>query len=257
MIELSNIIDFIRISMDLAIVTLLCYTGLKIIVTSQKHTLIINGILAFLLLFTIAKVFNLQATSSIMSAIFSWGVVIVVVLFQSEIRDSLEQVGRFGSIFKKQDLKITFIDELADTMFDLKESKTGALISIVGQQNFKTYTKNAVVINSDFSGLLLKTIFNKEAPLHDGAVVIEGGKIKFASVYYPISLDVELEKEMGTRHRAAMTISELTDAITVIVSEETGNVSITHNKKLYKNLTKEEFIELMNQKLESGEQDEE
>ncbi len=253
MLELSNIIDFIRISIDLALVTLMCYTVLKIIITSQKYTLIINGILAFLFLFVIAKVFNLQATSSILSAVFSWGVVIIVVLFKTEIRDSLEQIGRLGSIFNKVDHKISFIDELADTLFDLSETKTGALISIVGNESFKTYTKNSVLINSEFSGLLIKTIFNKEAPLHDGAVVIEEGKIKYASVYYPISLDVNLTKEMGTRHRAALTISELTDAVTIVVSEETGQVSITHKKMLFKNLNKEEFIEMMNQKLESGE----
>ncbi len=256
MFELSYFGDLVNTVIDLMIVTVFCYMALKVILKSQKQTLIINSVLGFLVLYTFANILELRVTSSILNNVFSWGIVIIVVLFQVEIREALEKMGDFGNFFNKNTERINFLEELTDTIFDLKETKTGVLISITNDYSFKAYTKNAVEINSDFSSLLIKTIFNKEAPLHDGAVVIQDGRITHASVYYPISLEVDLDKSLGTRHRAAMTISELTNAVTIIVSEETGNVSITHNKRIYRNLNSDEFLAILGEKLESELNDE-
>ena len=111
------------------------------------------------------------------------------------------------------------------------------------------YTNTAIELNSDFSKYLMISIFNKESPLHDGAVIIESEKIRFASAYYPIALDISLGKEYGTRHRAALTLSKETDSISVIVSEETGIVSVAHNNKLFTDMKKDFFIHFMNERL--------
>ncbi len=257
MIDVSRILTLFTTTLDILIVTIFCYIALKIVLKSQKHVLIINALLIFFLLFVFSNLLELEATTSILRMIYSWGIVIIVIIFQTEIRESLESIGKFGDIFRKQSQKISFLEELADAVFEMGETKTGALITLVNSQSFNSYSKNAVEINADFSGLLLKTIFNKEAPIHDGAVLIQKGVITHASVYFPISLEVDLDKSKGTRHRAAMTISDLTDAIAIVVSEETGAVSICNEKRIYSDLNRDEFIAIIKEKMNKGDNNDE
>ncbi len=249
----APILELFRSFLDILIVTTMIYFSLKLLINSNKHMLIINFIFGFVLLYGMAKLLNLTVTVAILSNFYSWGIIIIVILFQVEIRNSIEKMNDFSNFFKSKNIKhYEFLDELTDTVYSLSKLKIGALITFPKNQSFSNYTKNAVEIDAKFSKLLLMTIFNKETALHDGAVIIEDNRITHSCTYFPIALNMDLSKKYGTRHRAALTISKETDAVTIVVSEETGMVSVTYRGKLYSNISEEFFKELLNEKLESG-----
>lgn len=249
---ISVIFTIARSALDIFFVATLTYFLLKLLLRSENHTMVINGVVTFCLFYLVSLLLKLQTTTAIMDSVFSGGIIIIVILFQEEIKASLARVGSFSSLYGKKASTISFLDELTSVTYEMANKKTGALIAIVMTQSMSQYTKKAVEINADFSKFLVSTIFNKESPLHDGAIVIEKDKITHASTYFPISLDINLNKQYGTRHRAALTVSKETDCIIVIVSEETGNVSLARNGKLYINVDREFFKEYFTDKLEGG-----
>lgn len=233
-------INFLTSVLDIALVTILMYAILKVLVQSERLLTLFNVFFAYLLLFLLSTFLELNTMNTILNSIASWIIVIIFILFQSEIRDALERLGMKGSLFSKQTSHSSEIyDELIESLYTLGESKTGALVTIERNMSLSQYTKNAIELDAAFSHQLLETIFNKETIIHDGAVIINEGRIKFASTYYPISLDLDIRKEYGTRHRAALTMSNESDSITLIVSEETGKVSIAYRGKLYTDVTKQ------------------
>ncbi len=237
---ITDIINFLTSVLDIILVTILIYIILKILVQSERLLTLFNVFFAYILLYLLSTFLELNTLNTILNSIASWIIVIIFILFQSEIRDALERLGVRGSFFTtKEDESIEFYDEIIDVLYTLGNTNTGALITLERNMNLNQYTKNAVEIDAVFSKQLLETIFNKETMLHDGAVIINDGRVKFASTYYPISLDLNINKEYGTRHRAAITVSNETDSITLIVSEETGKVSIAYRGKLYSNVTKQ------------------
>ena len=175
-------------------------------------------------------------------------IIIIVILFQEEIKEAIEGLGNFGFLKDKKQTKFNFADELADVTFALGAKKTGALICIKRKDSLTSYTKNAIKVEADFSKYLVESIFNKQSPLHDGSIIINGSKITHASTYFPITVDITNDKELGTRHRAAMTLSKEVDAFIIIVSEETGKISISVDDKLYRNIDKEFLGELLLEK---------
>lgn len=247
---ITLLVQLVLSGLDIFLVSAFIYLLFKIVLKSQNHTLIINGIITFILLYFVSKILNLQATNAILGNIFSWGIVIIFILFQTEIKEALVKIGSFSNFFQTKTSKISFLEELRDVCFQMAEKKTGALIAIVREQPFDTYTKKAVEINADFSSYLVSALFNKEGTLHDGAIVIENDKITHASTYFPISLDINLDKQYGTRHRAALTVSKENDCIVIIVSEETGNISFAYNGNLITKVEKEFFVEFLREKLE-------
>lgn len=237
---LTDVLNFLTSVLDITLVTILIYFVLKILVQSERLLTLFNVFFTYILLYLLATFLELNTLSTILNTIASWIVVIIFILFQNEIRDGLERLGMRGSLFNsKSNETIEFYDELIDSLYSLGSTKTGALITLERNMSLEQYTKNAIELDAVFSRQMIETIFNKETVIHDGAVIVGDGRIKFASTYYPISLDLDIRKEYGTRHRAAMTISNETDSITLIVSEETGKVSFAHRGKLYSDVTRQ------------------
>lgn len=237
---LTDVINFLTSILDITLVTILIYVILKVLVQSERLLTLFNVFFSYILLYLLASFLELNTLSTILNAIASWIIVIIFILFQNEIRDALERLGMKGSLFSaKTEESTEFYDELIDTLYSLGSTKTGALITIEKNMSLSQYTRNAIELDAVFSRQMLETIFNKETVIHDGAVIISDGRIKYASTYFPISLDLDIRKEYGTRHRAAMTISNETDSITLVVSEETGKVSFAYHGKLYSDVTRQ------------------
>ncbi len=240
--------ETLRSLLDILMVSFVVYFTLKLLVRSEKHTMVINAIFIIGFLYLISSTLQLNTLHTIISNIYSWGLVIIVILFHQEIKDSLEKLGSFGFLNDATETQ-EFIDELMDAVYEMAEVKTGALITLERSSSLSKYTEKAVKIDAEFSKYLLKTIFHKDTVLHDGAVIINQGRISYASTYYPISLDINIGKQMGTRHRAALTISKDTDALTIIVSEETGKVSVAYKNHLYNHLEREFLREMLVEKV--------
>ncbi len=237
---ITDTLNFLTSVLDITLVAIFIYIILKILVQSERLLTLFNVFFSYIILYFLASFLELNTLSTILNVIASWIIVIIFILFQTEIRDALERLGMKGSFFaSKSEETIDFYDELIDTLFLLGSTKTGALVTLERNMSLAQYTRNAIEIDSVFSRQILETIFNKETVIHDGAVIISDGRIKFASTYYPISLDLDIRKEYGTRHRAALTVSNETDSITLVVSEETGNVSFAYRGKLYSDVSKQ------------------
>lgn len=237
---ITDLINFFTAIIDIAAVTFLIYMLLKILVQSERLLTLLNVFFGYIVLYFLSTFLDLDTLYTILNSISSWIVLIIFILFQNEIRDAIEHLGMSGRIFKTK-LKETddFFDDLIDVTFAMAKVKTGAIITLERSMSLSQYTKNAIELDAAFSVQLIETIFNKETVTHDGAVIIRDGRIMYASTYYPISLDLAIGKEFGTRHRAALTISGETDAITIVVSEETGKVSLTYRGKHYHDVTKQ------------------
>ena len=164
----------------------------------------------------------------------NWGVVVILVVFQPEIRGMLEKVGKTTAILTT-DVSVSqiqqMINELVEACAEMSKSKTGALISIERTQSLSDFIRTGIVMDSEVSTELLGTIFQYGTPMHDGAVIIQGNKIACAAAYFPPTTK-DLPSKYGARHRAAVGISEITDSITIIVSDETGNISVAVNGQL-------------------------
>lgn len=249
MLNIHMVFVLLSSVIDILAVAVIIYFALKLIVKSEKHITIVVGIVVCLMAYGLAKILQLHTLSVLMDNVFSWSIVIIVILFQEEIKSYLETIGTINSIFKKnKSAESSYIDEIADAAYQMGKVKTGALITVKIASILDKYTNNAVKVDAQLSQFLLLSIFNKESPLHDGAVIIENERVMYASTYFPISLDINISKEYGTRHRAALTISRETDTISIIVSEETGKVSIAYNGEIYADVEKEFLIQFLNEK---------
>jgi len=214
---------------------------------NTRAWMLFKGILVILIAAFVASIFNLTTILWLLNKTLSVGIIAVVVVFQPELRKALEQLGRkniFGELFsfddekKKVDGKFSdrTINELVKATFELARTKTGALIVIEGEINLEEYIRTGINIDSAISSQLLINIFEHNTPLHDGAIIIRGDRIVSATCYLPLSSNMELSKELGTRHRAGVGISENSDAFTIIVSEQTGKVSITQGGQITRNI---------------------
>ena len=230
--------------LDLVIVIFLLYCFVKMVKGSRAWQLI-KGI-AFLLIATwLSGVLNLKILNSILTGIMNWGVIAIIVIFQPELRRGLEQLGtnKFTKFFGlDSDLATKTKEDIYKVVIaatELSKTRTGALIVIERDINIQDIIATGVPMNSEVSPQLLVNIFVPKTPLHDGAVVIRDSQIKAAACFLPLTQSKDLSKDLGTRHRAAVGVSEVSDCISLIVSEETGDVSIAKAGKLYRNISKE------------------
>lgn len=201
-----------------------------------------RGVIFAAILWGIAEIARLSMTSWIFGNVFSIGILAVVIIFQPEIRRMLEKMGtanlvpQSSSVKTQSNLSEEAIDAIVGAAEIMSEDKTGALICIEGQVPLGEHEKTGISLNSDISAQLLINIFEKNTPLHDGAVIIRGNKIAAATCYLPMSDRTDITKELGTRHRAALGLSEVSDAIVVVVSEETGAISVVRDGKMKRNV---------------------
>lgn len=229
---------------EILIISFILYHFIVWIKKTRAWTLF-KGI-AILLIFTLlALIFNLTTILWIAERTFSVGIIAVIIVFQPELRKALEQLGRqniLSNIFVVDDSKNNqrfsdnTLNEIVKATFEMSKEKTGALIVIEQDINLAEYERTGIALDSAISSQLLLNIFEPNTPLHDGAIIIRRDRLVAATCYLPLSDDLELDKDLGTRHRAALGVSEETDSFTIIVSEETGVVSIAIGGKLIRGL---------------------
>ena len=231
-------IKLVSLILDIAIVIFLAYELLRIVKDSRAWQLV-KGI-AFLIIATaLSKLLNLYILNYLLSTIMDWGVILVIIIFQPEIRRALEQLGgtnRFTRFFGFDKDIITKTKEdiykVVIAVYELAKHKTGALIVMERDIEIKDVIATGIPMDADVSPQLLVNIFVPNTPLHDGAVVISNNKIVAAACMLPLASDQDIAKELGTRHRAGIGISKESDSIAIIVSEETGKVSVAKDGTL-------------------------
>ncbi|MDO5155132.1 MAG: diadenylate cyclase CdaA [Eubacteriales bacterium] len=219
---------------------------------STRAWTLVKGILVLLLFMALASIFQFNTLIWIFKNTISVGVIAVVIIFQPEFRKVLEQLGRkrflssfFSSENGERNRKIDkrVLVEISKAVYAMAEVKTGALIVIEQDVHLGDYERTGIAVDSIISSQLLINIFEHNTPLHDGAVLIRDDRIVSATCYLPLSDNPDINKALGTRHRAAIGVSEVSDSITIIVSEETGAVSIAYNGNIIRKITREHFVE--------------
>lgn len=231
---------------DIAEMIIIAFAIYQVImwVKNTRAWMLVKGIIFLLVFSIIAMILQMDVILWIFKNAISVGIIALIIVFQPELRSALEQLGRknvFPSLFSSDDedqnLSDKSIGEIVRASITMSREKTGALIVIEDAINLKENEKNGIYINADISSQLLINIFEHNTPLHDGAVIIREDRILAATCYLPLSDNLELSKELGTRHRAAVGISEISDSLTIVVSEETGAISIARFGYLTRNIT--------------------
>ena len=221
---------------DIVIVAFLLYKLLEFIKETRAQQLF-RGILLIVAAFIASEVFNLSLLNWLLKGLATVGIIAIVILFQPEIRRALEQLGRRGIIrgqfrdLSKEERYAT-VHILVDAVDDFSSTRTGALIVIEQETTLADIIETGVVIDGEMSVRLLGNLFYEGSPLHDGAVIIRGNKVYAASCVLPLTSRQNIGKNLGTRHRAAVGISEVSDAFVIVVSEETGAISVVRNGEL-------------------------
>ena len=240
-ITLSDILTVIRKIVDISFVWLIFYCILKNIKNNVKLSLIFKGLLIILFLKVISSVFSLVTAGYLLDYIIQWGPIAIIVIFQPEIRTILEQLGRNQLLGRHKTLTVDerehLVYELVSAIDYLRKERIGALIVLERDISLGNYIDKAKKLYADLSSDLLIAIFYEGNPLHDGGVIIQGDRITCAGAVFPTSSSPKLNRRLGTRHRAALGLSEETDAICIVVSEETGRVSIALKGEMLYNLT--------------------
>lgn len=237
----ESIIDIVRKVADIAIVWVLFYTLLKNIKNNVKLSLLFKGILLIIILKFVADKLNLVTVGLLLEYVIMWGPLALIIIFQPEIRTILEQLGRTQLLGRHKTLTVDEREKLVYQVIQaldyLRKAKIGGLIVLERDVSLQDYISKSIDLYADISSELLISIFFPNNPLHDGGVIIQGDKISCAGAVFPTSNSSKINKRLGTRHRAALGIAEETDAIAVVVSEETGRISIAVKGELYYNLT--------------------
>lgn len=243
--NLMNIIDIL-------IVWYIIYR-LIMLVRGTKAVQLVKGISLIIVVRIIAGLLHLHTLTYFVDQILSWSVIGIIVIFQPEIRRGLEHLGRSpifgGTTMTEKQAAEKMIGELDKAIQYMSKRRIGALITIQQNTGLEDYIETGIPIYADITGELLINIFIPNTPLHDGAVIIRNNRIAVAAAYLPLSDNSMIPKKLGTRHRAAVGISEVTDAITIVVSEETGGVTITRNSQFMLDLTREEYLKYLNAQL--------
>ena len=229
---------------DIALVAWILYFFTKA-VAGTKIMILLRGVFLFVLGQIIANVLGLATISWLINQVITYGVIAAVVIFAPEIRTGLERLGRATDLFSATPMSSEekLIQASVKAVEYMSPRKIGALVAIQGSRTLQEYISNGIPLDADVSGELLINIFIPNTPLHDGAVIIRDNKIAVSCAYLPLTENSRISKEFGTRHRAAIGLSEVSDAFTFIVSEETGGISITHNGVFKHDLSLQEFEE--------------
>ncbi|MDD2434676.1 MAG: diadenylate cyclase CdaA [Bacilli bacterium] len=241
----DGIVLFIKKLIDVLIVWMVLYYVLKNLRKNVKMVLLFKGIVFVIILKLVSDLLSLVTISFLLDYVIEWGPIALIIIFQPEIRNVLEQLGRSQLLGRHKTLTVDerekVVYEIMGAVEYLKKMRMGALIVIERDNSLSDYIEKSKKIYGDISSELLITIFFPNNPLHDGGLIIQGDKITSAGAVFPTSDNLRISKRLGTRHRAALGISEETDCIALIVSEETGRLSIAIAGELNYNLTVDEF----------------
>jgi len=245
----GTIFQYLSIIVDICLVWYLIYKLLTLI-QGTKAVQLVKGVIFIFAVQLVSYFFELRTLYMIVAKVMDWGILAIIIIFQPEFRRALEQLGRGrffarGNFYKRND--IVKVEEIVKSVEYMAKRRIGALISIERETGMEDYIETGIMMNARTTSELLINIFIPNTPLHDGAVIIRNDEIVAASCYLPLSESEFISKELGTRHRAAMGISEVTDSVTIIVSEETGGISVSKNGELHRHLTSEKLLELLKQ----------
>ena len=240
-ITLDTILSIINKTVDILIVWLIFYYILKSMKNNVNLTLIFKGVLVIAVLKAVSDVFGLVTIGLLLEYIIMWGPLALIIIFQPEIRAVLEQLGRSQLLGRHKVLTVDererLIYEIVQSMDYLRKSRIGALIVLERDVSLSDYIEKSKKIYGDLTSELLIALFFPNNPMHDGGVIIQGNRISCAGAVFPTSNNGKLNKRLGTRHRAALGIAEETDCIALVVSEETGRLSIAVKGELFYNLS--------------------
>ncbi|MCI1894132.1 MAG: diadenylate cyclase CdaA [Lactobacillus sp.] len=237
---------------DILVVWYVIYR-LIMLVRGTKAVQLLKGIFVIVVIKVVSLYLQLHTVGYLVDLVITWSVPALVIIFQPEIRRGLEHLGR-GSVLPwarndAHQAEERLVKELDKAIQYMSKRRIGALITIQQNTGLEDYIETGIPIDADVSGELLINIFIPNTPLHDGAVIIRDNRIAVAAAYLPLSESSLIPKELGTRHRAAVGISEVTDALTLVISEETGGVTITMNNHLIRDLTREDYLKLFRAQL--------
>ncbi len=222
--------------LDIVVVSYLAYKILAFIRETRAH-LLFRGIAVLVAVFFLSDILDLHLLNWLLKSLVTMGLIALIVIFQPELRRGLEKVGRRGIVpnqFKDldKDVAIEIVDQICDAVEEFSESRTGALIAIERNTMLTEMIDTGCVVDSNISTRLLGNLFYKGSPLHDGAVIIRTNRILAASCVLPLTERTNVGKNLGTRHRAALGLSECSDALVIVVSEESGTISVAENGNL-------------------------
>ena len=241
----DSIVEFLRKITDVLIVWLVLYYVLKSIRKNVKMVLLFKGILTIVALKLLGDWLGLTVISILLDYVIEWGPLALIVILQPEIRTVLEQLGRSQLLGRHKALTVDerekMVYEITSALEQLRKNSIGALIVLERDNSLTDYIEKSKKIYADISSDLLISIFFPNNPLHDGGVIVQGDKITSAGAVFPTSDSLKISKRLGTRHRAALGISEVSDCISIIASEETGRLSMAVDGELYYNLSIDEL----------------
>jgi TIGR00159 family protein len=238
---LDSVLVILRAIIDISLVWMVIYFILKNIKNNVKMILLFKGVFVVLIVKILSDTLNLTTIGLLLEYVIMWGPLALIIIFQPEIRSILEHIGRKQLLGRH---KVLTLDEREKLVYEvmsavdyLRKSRIGALIVLERDISLNEYIERSKPIYADISSELLISIFFPRNPFHDGGVIIQGNKITSAGAVFPISINSKISKKLGTRHRAAIGISEESDAIAIVVSEETGKISIAVGGNLNYNLS--------------------
>ena len=255
-------LDFFDL-LDILIVGLLIYKAIDLL-RETRAVQLIKGIVIFGAVYAVSSLLHLDTLSFVLNIIVNYGAIALIIVFQPELRSMLEKIGRnklFSKIVRGEVSEEQTTEHRAAVMQavraceNMSRTHTGALIVFEMQTKLGEIINTGTVINADIKQDLVQNIFYNKAPLHDGAMVIRDFRIHAAGCFLPLSQNHDISRELGTRHRAALGISEISDALAVVVSEETGKISVMHNGQLTRDISVEDLIIVLEQYLLSNEDD--
>lgn len=231
-------------AIDILVVSFIFYKG-YILIKETRAEQLLKGILLIFLLIPISDILKLRTLNWILENTLTISVISIIIIFQPEIRKALEHIGRTSFVdkimYEDEEMMKNVVNEIVDATVALSEERVGALIILEQKTGLGDIINTGTKINGDVSSALLQNIFVVNTPLHDGATIIRNDKIIASGCFLPLTNDDKLNKQLGTRHRAGIGITEITDCLTIIVSEETGVISLAINGRLLRNYDKEKL----------------
>ena len=237
----NDIVTMIKAIVDIALIWILAYSILKNLKDNVKMVFLLKGIIILIIVKLLSDYFDLRTTGVILEYILTWGVLALIIIFQPEIRNALEQLGKKQVITRHRSLTLDerekVVYEIMNAIDYMRKVKMGGLMVVEREISLGDYIEKSKNIDAEISSDLIVSIFFPRNPLHDGGIIIQGNRITSAGAVFPISLNSKINKKLGTRHRAALGISEESDCIAIIVSEETGKISIAIDGILNYNLS--------------------
>ena len=246
---------------DIVDILIVAYIFYKVFmfIKDTRAAQVLKGIILLLVATQVSEILKLHTLYWLLVKSLDLGFISAIIIFQPELRAVLEHLGRTKfNFFQKNSMSVSeenfnkTIDEIVEALYSLSRQKIGALIILERETKIGDIIKTGTIIDGEVSRQLLINIFIPNTPLHDGALVIRDSQIKAAACFLPLTQSKDLSKDLGTRHRAAVGVSEVSDCISLIVSEETGHVSIAKSGKLYRNISKERMINILRNNLKSN-----